>query len=39
MTEGDRGVWFIYQDPMFDTVRAEPRFQSLLRQLSLPTSR
>ncbi|MGC2288754.1 MAG: hypothetical protein WA688_02715 [Thermoplasmata archaeon] len=34
---GDRGLWNGYQFPVFDFVRDDPRFESLLRRMNLPT--
>lgn len=37
-SEGDRGLWFVYQGLAFDSIREEPRFSELLRRMNLPTS-
>lgn len=36
--EGDDGLWSSYQLPVFDGLREEPRFLTLLRRLRLPTT-
>ncbi len=35
---GDRGLWNVYQFSLFDFVRDDPRFESLLTRMNLPTS-
>ncbi len=37
-TEGDRGLWFVYQGLGFDPIRMDPRFVRLLERMRLPTS-
>ncbi len=36
--EGDRALWNVYQTPMFDFIREDPRFVALLRSMNLPTT-
>ncbi len=36
-SSGGTTLWFHYQAPFLDPVRAHPRFKTLLRQLGLPT--
>ena len=38
MREGDRLLWAYYQFPEFDSIREDPRFVALLRELKLPTT-
>jgi tetratricopeptide (TPR) repeat protein len=37
-SEGDRGIWFLYQGVAFDGVRSDPRFIKMLERARLPTS-
>jgi adenylate cyclase len=36
--EGDRALWAVYLNPIFDSLRDDPRFVALLRSMRLPTS-
>ena len=35
---GDHSLWARYQGPVFDPIREEPRFVTLLRAMHLPTT-
>ena len=37
-TDGDRGLWYVYQGLGFDPVRSDPRFIRILERMRLPTS-
>jgi len=37
-SEGDRGLWFIYQGVCFDPIRTDQRFIRMLERYQLPTS-
>ena len=37
-SEGDRGLWFMYQGVAFDGIRSDPRFILMLERYKLPTS-
>jgi len=37
LREGDKGLWFDYLAPQYDSMRTEPRFVRLLREYNLPT--
>ena len=37
-TEGDRGLWYVYQGLACDSIRSDPRFIDMLRRMGLPTS-
>jgi hypothetical protein len=36
--EGERLFWNLYQEPAFDTVRDDPRFVAILKDMRLPTT-
>ncbi len=38
LREGERNLWFVYDFPSFDPLRAEPRFLAMLRSMNLPTT-
>ena len=37
-SEGDRGLWYMYQGTAFDPIRSDPRFLRLLERYRLPTA-
>jgi len=37
-SDGDRGLWYMYQGTAFDPIRSDPRFLRLLERYRLPTS-